>query len=132
MLFKIIREDFTMEDWRLNGQEEYLKNAVLYKIVFPDFWKRAYAEKNRFFQHVLRDAETHVKAFPDSKPYLEGEKIRMFWHEHCDFCWEKVTADSECTFYCTEDLRYWICKECRENFKEKFGWIEKSAEELPL
>ena len=32
------------QDWRLNGREEYLQNAVLYKIIFPDFWAKAGAD----------------------------------------------------------------------------------------
>ena len=118
------------QDWRLNGQEEYLKDVVLYRIVFPDFWNKAYASKNEFYQSILRYAETHVKNFPNTKEYLEGEKIQLFWHEHCDFCWEKAMTNKECEFYCTKDMRYWICKECFEDFKDKFGWIVKSADEL--
>ena len=38
------------QDWRINGQEEYLKDAILYKVVFPAFWEKAYIEKNMFFQ----------------------------------------------------------------------------------
>jgi hypothetical protein len=118
------------QDWRLNGQEEYLKDVVLYKIVFPEFWAKAFADKNEFYQSILRYAETHVKNFPDTKEYLEGEKIQLFWHEHCDFCWKKAMTNTECEFYCTKDMRYWICNECFEDFKDKFGWIVKSADEL--
>ena len=118
------------QDWRLNGQEEYLKDVVLYKIVFPEFWAKAFADKNEFYQSILRYAENHVKAFPDTKAYLEGEKIQLFWHEHCDFCWEKAMTNTECEFYCTKDMRHWICKECFEDFKDKFGWIVKSADDL--
>ena len=118
------------QDWRLNGQEEYLKDVVLYKIVFPVFWAKAFADKNEFYQSILRYAETHVKNFPDTKEYLEGEKIQFFWHEHCDFCWEKAMTNTECEFYCTKDMRYWICAECFNDFKDRFNWTVKSAEEL--
>ena len=40
------------QDWRLNGQEEYLQNAVLYRIVFPEFWNKAYFDKNEFYQNI--------------------------------------------------------------------------------
>ena len=33
-------------------------------------------------------------------------------------------------FYCTEDMKHWICEECFNDFKEQFNWQEKSAEEL--
>ena len=118
------------QDWRLNGQEKYLQKAILYKIVFPEFWKKAYLEKNKFFQNVLDCAQKHVKKFPSKREYLDGEKVQLFWHEHCDFCWEKAMTDMECEFYCTKDMQHWICKNCFEDFKEKFGWTEKSVEEL--
>ena len=69
------------QDWRLNRQEEYLQNAVLYRVVFPIFW-------------------------------------------------EKAMTNTECEFYCTKDMYHWICKECFEDFKDKFGWTVKSADKL--
>ena len=118
------------QDWRLNGQEKYLKDAILYKVVFPAFWENAYIEKNMFFQKISEYAQNHVAHFPDKKEYLEGEKIQLFWHEHCEFCWEKAMTNIECEFYCTKDMRWWICKDCFEDFKDKFGWTVKSADEL--
>ena len=121
-----------MTDWRLNGQEEYLSNKTLYKIVFPAFWKAAYKNKNLFYQKIERYAKKHVEATNHGHEYLEGEKIQHFWHEHCEFCWEKALTDKPCTFYCTEDMYYWICEECFKDFSEKFNWTVKSAEELFL
>ena len=118
------------QDWRLNGQEEYLQNATLYKVVFPNFWEKAYAEKNAFYHKISEDAHSHVKLFPDTADYLEEEKIRLLWHEHCDFCWDKAMTDIPGEFYCTESMNIWICKTCYEDFKEQFGWTEKSVEEL--
>lgn len=118
------------QDWRLNGQEEYLQDAILYKVVFPAFWENAYNEKNMFFQKISEYAQNYVAHFPDKKECLEGEKIQLFWHEHCEFCWEKAMTNIECEFYCTKDMRWWICKDCFEDFKDKFGWTVKSADEL--
>ena len=106
-----------MEDWRLNGQEEYLKDAVLYKITFPEFWKKAYTEKNEFYQLILADAHRFVQTAKRGEEYL-------------DFCWRKATTDEASDFYCTKDLRYWICQECFDAFREPFGWTVKSADEL--
>ena len=39
-------------------------------------------------------------------------------------------TNTECEFHCTKDMRYWICQECFEDFKDKFGWIVKSSDEL--
>ena len=51
-------------------------------------------------------------------------------HEHCEFCWEKALTDKACTFYCTEDMSYWICEDCFRDFQNKFNWQERTAEEL--
>ena len=118
------------QDWRIKGQEEYLQNVVLYKVVFPEFWQQAYKHKNAFYQLVVQNAQKHVELFPETAAYLDGEQVRLFWHEHCDFCWEKAMTDTECEFYCTKDMRYWICKECYEDFKDKFNWTVKSTNQL--
>ena len=120
-----------MTDWRLNGQEEYLTGKTLYRIVLPDYWQEAYTTKNSFFQKIKKYAETYVRELKRGHEYLEGEKIGLFWHEHCEFCWDKAMSDTEGTFYCTEDMYYWVCHECFDDFKNDFNWTEKTAEELP-
>ncbi len=117
-----------MDDWRLNGQEEYLSNKTLHKVKFPEFWKESYLEKNGFYQEVSAQALNHTELFPDMKDWLEGEKIQHLWHDHCEFCWDKVTTDTECEFYSTEDWHHWICKECFNDFKDKFHWTVKQIE----
>ena len=119
-----------MSDWRLNGQERYLANKVLYRIMFPAFWERAYKDKNIFFQKIERTAKRHVEETNRGHEYLEGEQIRHLWHEHCEFCWEKATTDKPCTFYCTEDMYYWICEACFRDFEKQFHWQERPIEEL--
>ena len=119
-----------MDDWRLRGQEEYLKDLAFYKVRFPDFWKKAYADKNAFFQMISAEAHRFVVQMQQGEDYLEGEKIQDFWHEHCEFCWEKATTDMECVFYCTKDMRYWVCPDCFNDFKKSFGWVEKNSTEL--
>ena len=121
-----------MDDWRLRGQEGYLADKILYKVTFPEFWKTAYKDKNIFYQKILRYAKEHVEATNRGHESLEGEKIQGFWHEHCEFCWEKALADKSCVFYCTDDLYYWICEECFRDFREMFNWTEKSVDELFL
>ena len=121
-----------MDDWRLNGQEEYLSNKTLYKIIFPDFWKTAYENRNVFFRKIEQYARKHIETTNRGHEFLEGEKIQHFWHEQCEFCWAKALTDKEYSFYCTEDMRYWVCEECFNDFKEKFNWEEKSVDELHL
>ena len=119
-----------MPDWRLNGQEDYLSNKTLYKITFPEFWEIAYKDKNAFFQKIERYAKKHVKETNRGHEYLEGEKIQHFWHDHCSFCWKKALTDKSCTFYCTEDMYYWICEECFQDFQSEFNWQVGTTEEL--
>lgn len=112
-------------DWRLNGQEAYLQNKTLYKVVFPDFWQKAYSEKTDFYNMIFNDAQNYLQNFPDRTDYVEGEKIQLFWHEHCSFCWEKALTNKQCVFYCTKDFKYWVCEQCFNDFKQKFNWTEK-------
>ena len=119
-----------MDDWRLRGQENYLKDLTLYKVIFPDFWKIAYADKNAFYQMISTEAHRFAEQMQRGKDYLEGEKIQHFWHEHCELCWEKATTDKECVFYCTKDMRHWVCQNCFNDFKNSFGWAEKDSTEL--
>ena len=75
-------------------------------------------------------AHRFVEEMQRGEEYLEGEKIQHFWHDHCEFCWKKVTTDKEIVFYCTKDMRYWVCQDCLNDFKESFGWVEKDSTEL--
>lgn len=119
-----------MSDWRLNGQDEYLSNKTLHKIVFPAFWETAYRDKNAFFLKIARYAKRFVESTDRGHEYLEGENIQHFWHEHCEFCLEKLLTDKACTCYCTKDMHYWICDKCFQDFKEKFDWEEKPVKDL--
>ena len=79
---------------------------------------------------IKSDGENWVNSGRGGEEFLDGEKIQHFWHEHCDFCWEKALTDNHSTFYCTEDFKYWICEECFEDFKNRFHWSVKPMEEL--
>lgn len=119
-----------MDDWRLRGENDFLENAVVYKIKFPEYWEKAYREKNSFYRLIQNDAENFVKVMNQGREFLDGKKIQHFWHEHCYFCWNKATTDRECVFYCTEDMQCWICADCFNDFKDKFKWIVKSGDAL--
>ncbi|MDE7379853.1 MAG: hypothetical protein K2N14_02260 [Clostridia bacterium] len=51
-------------------------------------------------------------------------------HEHCVFCWQKITdldiADCDREGYCTTDIETeqtnWVCKQCYNDFKEQFNF----------
>ncbi len=67
-----------MGDWRIHGDEDFLKKAVLYEIKFPEFWEKAYREKNAFFQLIKNDAENYVKTMAKGAEFLNGEKNTIF------------------------------------------------------
>ena len=119
-----------MEDWRLRGQEDYLSNITLYKVRFPEFWQLAYETKNPFYQKIAAYANEQVARTGKWAEFLEDEKIGQFWHEHCEFCWEKADIQVTSEFYCTEDMYYWVCAECFKDFAEQFNWQERPVEEL--
>ena len=66
-----------MEDWRLRGQEDYLSNATLYRVQFPEFWKCAYETKNPFYQKISAYANDYVK-----KTGKEREILFFFGKNH--------------------------------------------------
>lgn len=119
-----------MDDYRLQGQERFLTGLTLYRVEFPEFWKRSYQEQNPFYQKISEHAHMYVAVMHEGEEFLEGEKIQQFWHEHCEFCMEKAGALKDCVFYCTKDLRRWICADCFEDFRERFGWKVKPSDEL--
>ena len=119
-----------MEDWRLRGQADYLSDATLYKVRFPEFWQLAYETKNPFYQKIAAYARDQVEKTGKWAELLEGDKVGQFWHEHCEFCWEKACTHKAGEFYCTEDMYYWICAECFKDFAEQFHWKVRPGEEL--
>ena len=48
-------------------------------------------------------------------------------HEHCEFCFQKFMAvpadkDAETAGYTTPDEDRWVCKQCFEDFRDRFEW----------
>lgn len=69
--------------------------------------------------------------------YMQNQRFRFVkfkskdggsLHKHCDFCWYKFMENCEgvedCSEegYCTDDGRYWVCKECYQCFRSLFNW----------
>lgn len=69
---------------------------------------------------------TNQKSYLKDKTLIHTEDILIMKsdHEHCAFCFDKFGEYPDCLQkgYCTEDLYYWICEECFEDFKEQFNW----------
>ena len=123
------------KDWRLNKQEEYLSGATLYKVTFPEFWEVSLTTQNRFYKIIAQGPITYVKGPAGSWVRKEDEPLPILeaaaqWHEHCNFCWEKAMTNTPGTFYCTQDLRYWVCEECFHDFQQQFGWTEQPQDAL--
>ena len=64
--------------WDERNLCNFLKDLTFYKVRFPDFWIKAYAEKNAFYQMISTEAHRFVKQMQRGEEYLEGEKIQHF------------------------------------------------------
>ena len=125
------KEQFKGEkDWRIDGNEDYLNDLTLYKIKFPEFWKKSCQLKNTFYEMVVSKGEELVRRGVTHKRNLEKGRIHHIWHEHCELCWEKALTSKCFTFYCTKDFQRWICQECFNDFKDNFSWTVKPGDEL--
>ena len=62
-------------------------------------------------------------AFRKYEPYRSG------WdHDHCEFCgikFSKLAGDKN-EGYVTHDMYRWICKDCFEDFRNMFHWVNNS------
>ena len=115
-----------MKDWRIYN-ENYFKNIKLFKVTFPDYWKQSYTCKNDFYKFVFDDASNFTKYKPEYLIYLKDDQVRKLWHTHCDLCTKTITIDENAEYYCTEDYFSWICKECFEEFKMFYNWVDNGA-----
>jgi len=117
-----------MDDWRLDGQEEYLKGKTLLK-VFPNaLCYEAHKSKNGFYVYVKRNAKFHGII----EEHFEDGEWKEIWHEHCEFCWEKIGAHTLEECYYTVDFYRWVCKKCFNDFKNHFEWkVIENAQDIP-
>jgi hypothetical protein len=53
-------------------------------------------------------------------------------HDHCEFCWAKFMDSDEPEIlregYVTDDGRDWVCPQCFEDFRERFGWTIRETD----
>lgn len=70
-----------------------------------------------------------------SKPYLHDRKLqkRQFTcptieHDHCELCWARFSSYPEDLHegYFEPNSKSWICGDCFERCKERFGWTVKA------
>ncbi len=112
-----------MQDWRIiTGQEEFFNGLELKEVKFPEFWEQAYRAKNDFYKFIENEAINFVRKYNRGEEFLSDERIQKFWHAHCEFCTEKITAEDLRICYCTADYSVWICKNCFDDFCERFGF----------
>jgi len=71
------------------------------------------------------------------RKYRQNKDNPEWDHDHCEFCMAKfclrVGEGSLQEGYATEDEYYWICCECFDSFKDRFGWkvIERMDDTEP-
>lgn len=77
--------------------------------------------------------ESDWRLFREQEKYLKGATLvkRSYSsnnplndHDHCEFCMVKFgkSTDALNHGYSTEDGNIWICQQCYDDFKKKFGW----------
>lgn len=77
-------------DWRLMGQDKYMKNIHLNSI--------------------------------NPKEYAKQLQEPELWHEHCEFCMEKIDMHYDAVCYCSDDKYRFVCETCYNDFKSDFNW----------
>ena len=60
--------------------------------------------------------------------WQEYHASRADWdHDHCAFCWkkfmERTTPNVEHAGYATADQKHWICRQCFDDLRDRFGWV---------
>lgn len=56
--------------------------------------------------------------------YIDKLENHILFHEHCEFCMDKVEEHKDDKWYCSLDNYRWICKNCYNDFKNKFRFIK--------
>lgn len=74
--------------------------------------------ENDFYKKLWNCAARDMEALGKDAGSLQPEEVPLWWHDHCEFCWEKIEADKDMTCYCTEDHHHWVCEECYNDFKD--------------
>lgn len=64
--------------------------------------------------------------------YEKFKQVKKHWdHEHCKFCWERISENiGDLNYgYCSLDNANWICEQCFQDFRDAFNWkvIESDA-----
>ena len=132
----------TDDDW-LTNQEEYLLGAELVR--------RDWSAPPSGDVRAWRRADDTVMETPDpgaAPPQGAVEEVQPHdWdHDHCEFCWAKFMAadfppeqrewreqhpdilTASYTPAQPQRRRIWICPDCFEDFRERFGWVVVKAE----
>ena len=87
---------------------------IIFNIVKSDDWRLIGQESYLLFSKIK---EIYPNEYIN---LLENPKI---FHEHCEFCWDKVEENQDEKWYCSLDNYRWICRNCYNDFKEKFKFI---------
>ncbi len=92
---------------------------------------------NRLFEYA-KNTDWRLSTIKNEEEILQNKKlsfqkfktIGVNDHEHCYFCWQKITdldiPDIDIEGYCFYNDIYnrkiWICKNCYNDFKKRFNW----------
>lgn len=56
-----------------------------------------------------------------------AKKVITYDHEHCCFCWDKMSNEGDALRYgyCDLNEKYWVCETCYNDFKDISNWIRE-------
>ena len=114
-------------NWKNEHPEEYAKARENNKLAQQ---KESVKQKKRIGREKwIQDCLTSGRyEFLRGKTFYKKQyitKSERWTHDHCEFCWETFTEDSEGTAhvgFTTADRYYWICDACFEQFKKAFDF----------
>ncbi len=123
-------------DWKLNEEDEAelrrtTRGAAFLRMKFPAFWTRAFRLKNNFYRYVFDEAKRHVQLLGEYGEYLNDGRFAEIFHRHCCFCFGTIALNDIGEFYCSKDGAYWVCKQCFDDFADKFEWHAADARDIP-
>ena len=84
---------------------------IIFNIIKSDDWRLTGQENYMLFEELK-------EVIPAE--YINTLNINDEFHEHCEFCMEKIKEHKQEKCYTTLNNYRWICKECFDDFKEIF------------
>ena len=106
-----------------NYLKEIVKDKIFEKVKpcnYAKDLKRRFSKNPELWYQVISPASKVEELIKSTQ-----NDYSQIWDEHCINCFKPVNKDTEENFYVSGDKFSWICQECFEKLKEKYGWDVK-------